>query len=748
MNETNFGVNEEVDLTNCDREPIHIPGSIQPHGAILAIDESAMQVVQTSANAMEIIGFAPDELLGESWGKFLPAETLAYLEREILPKNLEATPLYLPPFRTVAGKDVEAIIHRFDGVLILELEENRASENESSLALYASLKATLAQLEATKSVADFCQKAAEQVREFTNFDRVMIYRFAEDDSGAVVAEARRDDLESFQGVNYPASDIPKQARALYLKSWLRFKVDNDADSVPLLPELNPKTGKPLDLSYAVLRSMSPVHTEYLRNMGVRATMSLSIIRDEKLWGLVACHHYAAPRYVAHDARMAREFLAHFLSLQMAAKEASENHEYIRHLTVRHAELVELMAQTDDFMQVLLDHDEKFLEWIKADGAAFVVKDEIRLFGKTPSTKEVGAILEWLDAHGGDEIYATDHFAADCQTADCRDTAAGVLAVRLSKKMPNFILWFRPEISQSVNWAGDPAKPVEIGEFGERLTPRKSFDLWVEEVAGKSAPWLECEIEAVGNLRRSIIEIIVRKAEVLANLNEELQRSNIELDSFAYIASHDLKEPLRGIHNFSHILIENYSADLPEDGRVKLQTLMRLTQRMESLIESLLHYSRIGRTELSKAKVDLNKVVRETLEMIESRISEKTTEIIVAENLPSVEADEVLLREVFTNLLTNAVKYNDKQIRRVEIGFNETDGRNFYVRDNGIGIAEKNHETIFRIFKRLHGRDKFGGGIGAGLTITKKIVERHGGNLWLESLPDQGTTFYFTLGAAE
>lgn len=749
MDDHNLTANEKIDLTNCDREPIHIPGSIQPHGAVLAIDEASMRVVQTSANSLEILGFAPEEMLGETWEKFLPVETVEYLEREILAKNLEATPLYLPPLKTAAGRDVEAIIHRYQGTLILELEEKQTSDADNSLMLYASLKATLAQLEATKSVAEFCQKAAEQVRDFTGFDRVMIYRFGEDDTGAVVAEAKRDDLEPFLGLNYPASDIPQQARALYLKSWLRFKVDNLAESVALVPEINPLANKPLDLSYAVLRSMSPMHTEYLKNMGVRATMSLSIIKEEKLWGLVACHHYAAPRYVAHDARMACEFLAHFLSLQMAAKEASENHEYVAQLNRGHAELVEAIALNPNFVEGLYENESKLLNWIEAGGAALSINDEIHLVGKTPSAENVAAIFEWLSENASDEVYAANNLPDICPAvADCREFAAGVLAIRLSPQQPHFIIWFRPEISQSVNWAGDPNKPVETGEFGDRLTPRKSFELWTQEVAGKSAAWKECEIEAAAALRRSILEIVVRKAEALAKLNAELVRSNVELDSFAYIASHDLKEPLRGIHNFSNILIEQYSENIPLDGQDKLRTLMRLTQRMESLIESLLHYSRIGRTQLSVTEVDLNKVLRETLEMIEPRVAESKAEITIAENLPKVAGDEVLLREVFTNLLTNAVKYNDKEIPTIEVGFTKNQPPEFFVRDNGIGIPEKHQEQIFRIFKRLHGRDAYGGGVGAGLTIAKKIIERHDGNIRLESVPSTGTTFYFTLGAAK
>ncbi len=749
MSENTLTANGKTDLTNCDREPIHIPGSIQPHGAILAIEESTLKIVQTSANSQEILGFAPEELLGQTWGKVLPAESLEYLKTQILPKNLEALPHYLPTIKMNAGKQLEAIIHRYQNILILELEQKSPKTSDISLELYASLKSTLVHLEATSSVEEFCRKATEKLREFTGFDRVMIYRFAEDDSGEVIAESKRENLESFLGLHYPASDIPKQARELYVKSWLRFKVDNDAAPVALVPEINPQTGKPLDMSYAVLRSMSPMHTEYLRNMGVQSTMSLSIIKDEKLWGLVACHHYAAPRYVSHDIRMACEFLEHFLSLQMANKEASENYEYIQHLNKRHSELVELMTRSQDFIQTLVEEGNSFLDWIKADGAAFVVEDEIHLIGKTPPSENVSSIFQWLSENTTDEIYAIDNLPAVCaDAAHCRNLAAGVMAMRLSRNLPHFIIWIRSEISQRVHWAGDPNKPVENGASGDILSPRKSFALWIEEVGGKSKPWKPCEIEAAANFRHSIMEIVVRRAEALAQLNVELRRSNTELDSFAYIASHDLKEPLRGIHNFSHILIETYSDKLPVDGQQKLQTLMRLTQRMESLIESLLHYSRIGRTQLSLTEVKLNKMLQDTLEMIQPRLLESKAEIRVAENLPTIRGDEVLLREVFTNLLTNAIKYNDKEKPLIEIGIKKAETPVFFVRDNGIGIPEKHHEQIFRIFKRLHGRDSFGGGVGAGLTIAEKIIERHGGKIWLESVPQEGTTFYFTIGTTE
>jgi two-component system, chemotaxis family, sensor kinase Cph1 len=323
------------------------------------------------------------------------------------------------------------------------------------------------------------------------------------------------------------------------------------------------------------------------------------------------------------------------------------------------------------------------------------------------------------------------------------------------------LWFRPEAVQTVNWGGNPNKPVEVLGNGEvRLSPRKSFAAWQETVRGQSLPWKPCEIEAVLELRSAIVGIVLRKADELAKINVELERSNSELDSFAYIASHDLKEPLRGIHNYSSFLIEDYADVLNEDGVSKLQTLVRLTQRMEDLINSLLHFSRLGRVELDLKRTDLNELVHTVLDVLSISLEHTNVEIRIPKSLPVVMCDRVQMSEVFTNLISNAIKYNDRDQKWVEIGFldavessrkrlvddDETPEMimTFYVKDNGIGIPEHHLDTIFRIFKRLHSPTKYGGGTGAGLTIAKKIVERHGGTIWVESSQGQGSTFYFTL----
>jgi signal transduction histidine kinase len=296
---------------------------------------------------------------------------------------------------------------------------------------------------------------------------------------------------------------------------------------------------------------------------------------------------------------------------------------------------------------------------------------------------------------------------------------------------------------SVRRAARIADPIRrLAHATEALTARRlNEDIPLE--GGLEIQQLTRSFNAMRTSIQQAEEALVRQA-------QELARSNAELDDFAYIASHDLKEPLRGLHNYSNFLLEDYEDKLDEDGRQKLETLVRLTQRMEALIEALLYYSRVGRLDLAIRDTDLGVVVSEVLDSLRPLTHEGGVEVRIPKPLPHMRCDQARVGEIFRNLVTNAIKYNDKAEKWVEIGC-QTDGEPqtpwvFYVRDNGIGIRENHLDSIFRIFKRLHGRDKYGGGTGAGLTIAKKIVERHGGRIWVESQMGEGTTFYFTLEA--
>ena len=626
-------------------------------------------------------------------------------------------------------------------------------------------KKTVSRLQAVDTLLQFCQLLADEVRQLSGMDRVMIYKFHADGHGEVFAESREAHLPPWLGLHYPAEDIPKPARDIFSRTWMRPVPDIAGELAEMVPLVNPVSSKPLDMTFCALRGVSVMYTEYLQNMGVSAGLTMPIRRGEMLWGLIACHHYSGPRHVPYQLRAACEFLAQIGSLQHQAAEDKENAAYRLKLEEVNQRLVTMAAQ-EGGLASMTDGTPTLLEAMDAGGAALYHRERWWRVGRTPDEAQLEALGAWLVGRLESDsllspLYATDSLVKDYPAGVAfADVASGVLAAPLSRSGENLMLWFRPEAIETVNWGGNPHdKPTVTGPNGPRLTPRRSFELFSESVRQRALPWKQVELDAAARLRTLIMELVITRAERLAGLNADLARSNEELDAFAYVASHDLKEPLRGIHKYAHQLMEN-AAQSGDDERRKLDGLMRLTLRMDSLLDSLLHFSRVGREELTLEKVDFNELLAEAIEMIGSRTTDGRSEIVTPRPLPPVWCDRVRFREVLVNLLSNALKYNDKDFKRVEVGYLEPGRQDeragfpvevagqtvYYVRDNGIGIQPKHFEQVFKMFKRLHGREEFGGGTGAGLTIVRKLVERHRGQVWPESGPGAGTTFYFTLGA--
>ncbi|WBA43290.1 ATP-binding protein [Hymenobacter canadensis] len=756
---------QPITLNNCDREPIHIPGLIQPYGFLLCLDEQTRLVVQASANTKSLLGHSPEDLLGGGLGQLMEPEQLLEVER-LWPTVTEQSRLLGVRLERVRNRPYyKLVLHRYDGLLWVEGEP--VAGNTVSAFDLPSLNLTLGRLLSATTTLEMCQVAVEQVRTLTGFDRVAVYRFAPDDSGEVVAEAVHEDLAPWLGMHYPATDIPKQARAMYLKNWLRFVADARYTPVPLVPAVRPGAPRPPDMTYSVLRSVSPIHLQYLHNLGSAATMTISLIEDGQLWGMITCHHQT-PRLVSYELRDLCQFLGKTMSALLKTKQQYDELAYRQHITQTQTRLFELVSTQPNFVDGLHRFSPTLRDVFQTGGVAVCIEGEIFTVGNTPTTEQIAGLMAWLDEHmKGDEFHTDSYSRLNPAGLVLRATASGLLAIRLAEGPGDYIIWFRPEVIQTVTWAGRDDKVPAIVDGEVFLSPRQSFEAWKETVENSALPWLPMELEAaheirlyIADLRLKMFNEAVSKARALASLNEDLERSNDELDSFAYVASHDLKEPLRGIHNYSLFLLEDYADKLDEDGVHKLQTLVRLSQRMEALIESLLQISRVGRLELARKPVDLNEALADVLELLAPRLEQTGTHVRMPEPLPTVLGDVVRLREVLANLLTNAMRYNDRPEKHVEVGFLQPDSplpkihidpaayHTIYVRDNGIGIAPRHHEAIFRIFKRLHSQEKYGGGTGAGLAIVKKMIEKHGGTLWVESELGEGATFYFTIPKAD
>ncbi|MGF1512464.1 MAG: ATP-binding protein [Elainellaceae cyanobacterium] len=761
---------QNVSLTNCDREQVHIPGAIQPHGVLFVLEEPDYRIVQVSENAGALLGRSPETLLGTPIDDLVGTEVADEI-RHCLSGDFESlNPISVAIDAPEAALTFDGIAHRHGGTVIFELEKVPAVETTSFFDFYRLVKTTLTKLQRTRTLQDLCQIVVNDVRSITGFDRVMVYRFEADGSGVVEAESRGEAVEPFLGLRYPSTDIPAPARRLYLLNWLRLIPDINYEPVGLVRQREisqretdqrgtggSEAAVPLDLSHSVLRSVSPLHVEYLKNMGVEASMSISLIKNGALWGLIACHH-DSPRYVTYQVRTSCEFLGQAMSLELAAKE--ENEDLLYKMTVKEVQalLIDRLASEDSFAKSLVSSGELLLKMVNAQGAAICTDGGLSLIGVTPYEEQVEALIDWVGENIQDDVLVTEKLPDLYPPAeDYKAIASGLLALSVTRITKNYILWFRPEVIQSVTWAGDPNKPAEIMADGSlNLSPRQSFERWQETVFGNSLLWMACEIDGVYALKNAIVGTVLRQADAIAELNSQLMTSNDELDSFAYAASHDLKEPLRGIYNYSSFLLEDYAEQLDEEGLSHLQAISKLTQRMENLINSLLHYSRLGRAEIAKLPVNTSELLQEIVDLFQTQSSEDELELQIAPSLPIVLGDSIQIMEVFTNLVSNAIKYNENKQKRIEIGL--WDGGNvhqpseaeptvtFYVKDNGIGIPEKHQNNIFRLFKRLHSPKKYKGGTGVGLTLVKRIIERHGGSIALKSVPGEGSTFYITLPA--
>ena len=757
-----------VSISNCDSEPVQTPGCIQDHGALLVLRPADMTILQASENAMTLLGRPAQALLGQAASAVLGDERQARLQAYLRDEPTDRNPLYVFTLAGCAQRPpLDVTVHSIAGVVIVEFEvSSRTRDTEPDY--FALVKQSMVRLQDASSLQQFCTVVTQEIRALSGLDRVMVYKFHADDHGEVFAESRRADLPPWLGLHYPAEDIPKPARDIFSKTWVRPMPDVSGGLAELLPLVNPDTGLSLDMSYCALRGASVMYTEYLANMKVTAGLTLPIRRGEKLWGLIACHHYSGPKQLPPQLRAACELVAQVVSLQHQSAESREFMDYRLQIDDVHQRVLAAAAR-EGGLCALTEGPNTLSGGIDAGGVASYHSGCWWRIGDTPSQAELDGLAGWLNrlpaiALGTQLVYATDRLASQYPAAAAfANVASGLLAASLSREGNQLIFWFRPETLQTVTWGGNPQdKPSVTGPHGPRLTPRRSFELFVESVHQRALPWRAVELEAAARLRVQLAELVVSQAERLAGLNAELSRSNEELDAFAYVASHDLKEPLRGIHKYAHQLMHETALINNDESRRRLEGLMRLTVRMDGLLDSLLHFSRVGRADLQLQEIDFNALLAEAMEMVGSRTAEGALEFEVPRELPFVTGDWVRCREVLVNLLSNALKYSDQSQRRIEVGYiarHENAPRPrcpagaalhtiFYIKDNGIGIAPAHFEQVFKMFRRLHGRDDYGGGTGAGLTIVRKLVERHHGQVWLDSTPGQGTTFYFTLPGEE
>jgi light-regulated signal transduction histidine kinase (bacteriophytochrome) len=733
----------DYDQSNCDREPIHIIRAVQPFAVLLAFDRDSLRLVHYSENAPSVLGISTDpaEL---SLADSLSAGNWERLQRGRQQGDYaEVNPIEVAEFN---GQPLAAplylIAHENKGLLVLEFEERAAATQRAGF--FYRMDRLIQQVQRATSLPYLFRTVVREIRALTGFDRVMLYRFDAEYNGEVIAEDKREDFEPYLHLRYPASDIPRQARDLYLENQVRLVADVAAEPVLIQPPRHPDTDQPLDLTYSVARAVSPVHLRYLRNMSVRATMSIAILVDNRLWGLIACHH-ATPLRIDYRQRQFLRFVGTVISGHLSLQAVNEYRSTVLEGNITRRRLREQMQREEDILSGLTQQRPNLLDLNEATGAALYLDDDLRCLGDTPPAPALQALRDWLDEQDFSVLFATDSLPKVYPPAAAfASVAAGLLAVRLSSEASNYLLWFKPEIERTVHWGGNPTKAYErMPDGSQRLSPRSSFARWTERVRLTSAPWTQPEQDFAVALYNDIRDVLLRQYEQVRSLNQELEVSNQDLESFNYSVSHDLRAPLRSIEGFTQILQEEYGDQLDEYGRSLLSTIIGSARKMNDLIAALMTLSRLGHQQVAARRTDIAPIIAElTAELVPPPpAGEVPVRVQYAEPL-YLWIDPPLARSLLQNLLSNAVKYTrDCPERTIRIQVTDAaDHQVLSVRDTGVGFEPQYAERIFEVFTRLVSEADYEGS-GVGLATVKRLVERHGGRVWAESTPHVGTTVY-------
>jgi chemotaxis family two-component system sensor kinase Cph1 len=731
----------QVDLTNCDKEPIHIPGKIQSHGFLVAVNSKTHLITYISQNIQTLINHDAKNYLGKNIDeledkleitgvKIKLSQILALGEAN----NFEhQNPFYIElnktPYNLIASVSGDDLIVEFETVT-----------SDLDVDVQKTIGRSISEILSGKNLTSLLNNAATEVKKIINYDRVMIYKFGEDGHGEVVAEVKNADLEPFLGLHYPASDIPKQARDLYKINLTRIIADVNTESSAIITH---NEGPPLDLTNAVLRAVSPIHIQYLKNMGVESSFSISLIAHGELWGLIACHNYS-PRFINYKARDASKLIGQILSSALEYRQDEENVERSTKLSAAANDLGELIEKENLIEDALTKNTVTIKDITNASGAVLIYNGEITTIGITPNHEQIADIVKWLKVNMQDSIYYTHRFPEIFFPAkQFSETASGILACMLSKELSELIIWFKPEQMETIYWAGNPDKAVEKTEDGLLfLSPRKSFESWAEIVKNTSEKWNNEEISAVIKVREQIIYAINRKANEIRLLNDRLSLAYEELDTFSYTISHDLRTPLSSIKSYSELLLTT-NKSLDDSARKILQRIVAGSDKMNFLIKEILNYTRVGRSDIDAANINMGKLLGEIKREVISALKPENLQLEIGAT-PNIMGDKTMINQVFTNLINNAVKYSARSNpSKVKIeGVVNNNEITYSVADNGVGIDVNYYSRVFELFKRMDNVKDFEG-TGVGLAIVKRIVEKHKARIWFESTLGIGTVFYIS-----
>lgn len=726
-----------MNFIECHEEPIHIPGSIQSFGYLIGIDAESHTITFFSRNNADLFKVGSSkELFGrkitdfpESFQSIIDSEIYMSLDKFTRRKN----ETYFDKI-FINDKEYHFSVFRSELYIFLEFEEVIINPNKRISNKYDNFYII-------DNEKELWNHLLETLSKVVNYDRMMVYKFMMDGSGKVIAEKKNENMESFLGLHYPESDIPKQARDLYLKKRKRIFSNVYADPVPILS----RSPENIDLTYSASRAMSPVHAQYLKNSGVASSFSVSIIIDDHLWGLVTCQN-AEPKHIDLEDRVQAGIFTALAANAYSSFKSKNELNYRLELNERMSQLKTEFLKHNNLFDSLIECKKEIRNLPEADGLAIVSDENIITDGSTPDLDSIGRIAAWALNNTHERIYVSRNFLKDHgQELELTEKAAGIAIYFIERDKNEMLIWFRKEFDEHINWAGNPEKKVSVfsqnGEERQMISPRTSFRIFTENIKGHSKRWNSRNVSAVQAVRDLILETSHKNYNAIKRLNDELKKVNEELDSFSYTISHDLGTPLTVMKLNAQMLLANL-ADNSEKSKAKINAIIEEIDNMAEMMHDVLQLSRAKHSEIQLENLKTVHTIEKISENARMTYGSANSEIIIKE-CPDVLADKTMLHQVFLNIINNAVKYSSRRdLPKVEIEGTE-DGQTIIYRisDNGIGIPMEEKHKMFKIFNRMDNAKKFKGN-GVGLSIVHRIMKRLGGNVDFES-NNEGTSFILT-----
>lgn len=728
----------EEALKTCASEPIHIPGSIQPHGALLIVNPANYQIIGCSENLTEVLGLEIGTLIQKRLEDVLLKNDIDQLDSLLAQKSAHN----VRSLRVlIAGQLFELTAHLSFNNLLLEFEKAvELNINTNDDFFYDQLRGFSKDLREAKTIDGLFDVVVKHVCTITGFDRVKLYRFDAEWNGQVVAESKKDGIPSYKGLHFPASDIPEQARILYAKNYIRIISDVDYIPSPILRFDGSEEA--VDLSFSVLRSVSPVHVQYLKNMDVLGSMSISIMQDDKLWGLVACHNLS-PIYLSQRVRMVCELMGHMFSSLLSSYNQMETREDEANRKVL-LERLAVSLKKDNLNQNLIEaNSQAVIDALDAHGLAYRSGGKIKIFGDCPEKALVDALFDYLSNFHKVNVFQTDNAEEELELPNGGSIIGGILAMPLDKEWDDFIVWFRQPEVVGVNWAGKPEKEVTETIAGYRLTPRSSFALWRETVKNRSLSWNKVDVATAQSIARLMLEYEKSVAKLQSKYKSE----------FLADMSHELRTPMNAIIGISSILAKNSEMD---EGTAKLvNTLHANSEHLLELINDLLDLSKVEANQITLEHIPFN--LAETLDNTVSRLQALAEEkhLKLNLNIPPPDrlnffGDPTKIKQVLTNIISNAIKFTHEGFVNILVkiepsGVVQTDNVFFEISDTGIGMADNQVAKLFQKYGQAStDTHRKYGGTGLGLAISKQLVELIGGTITASSRLGVGSRFTIKL----